>query len=59
MFTYLIIKDRQEWMSKDDSEEIAFSLLLCVGTIILDLLLLLLQPILIVIYILMMKEKGE
>ena len=49
MFTYLIIKGRQEWMSKDDNEEIAFSLLLCVGTIVLDLMLLLLQPILIVI----------
>ena len=59
MFTYLIIKDRQAWMEKDDNEEIAKALLICLFTILGDLLLLLLQPILILLYVLMTKKGGE
>lgn len=58
MFTYLIIKDRLTWMRKDDYEEIATTLLICLLTILGDLILLLLQPILILLYVLMTK-KGE
>lgn len=59
MFTYLIIKDRQQWMDKDDYEDIAMSMLLCLGGILLDILMIFLQPILIIIYILMFKNKKE
>lgn len=59
MFTYLIIKDRQQWMDKDDYEDIAMSMLLCLGVILLDILMIFLQPILIIIYILFFKKKKE
>lgn len=59
MFTYLIIKDRQQWMDKDDYEDIAFSMLFCLGGFLLDILLIFLQPILIIIYIVFFKKKKE
>lgn len=59
MFTYLIIKDRLTWMSKDDYEEMALTLAICLVTILGDLILLLLQPILILVYVLMTKKCGE
>lgn len=59
MFTYLTIKDRQQWMDKDDYEDIALAMLMCLGTILLDILIIFLQPIFIIIYILIFKKKNE
>ena len=59
MFTYLLIKDRQQWIDTEDFDDIAETMLYCLATILLDTLIIFLQPILIIMYILVSKKKKE